>query len=524
MLLLKLDGGNVGNLEGEHCAQPQGSHAPLEIPSLRDSVVSGGLWSLAQVVVNKALALVSTFALMYLLAPMDYAVAGLALSIQSFVILLPAFTLGDALIARGEDIHRLLGTALRLCAAVSVVTACLLLLIGPFAAATFEQPSLVAACACIAIRPLLELALLGPHTRLRIRLAFRELSVIDGTCQGGATLAGITMAALNCGWASLILPQIVFTGVRAWMYSAKLGRPTGGPRWLPLEAPALFAAYSASGLGQYLHGGLLMLPPLLIGWFASTEQVGLFSMAFTLSASINVVVAVSIGLVLQPVFARMADDPNRQASAFLRSCGIIAAVSMPLCLCQAAVVGPLFRLLLPARWEHAESMAALLSIGQAFYFAVNPAMSLLKSQGRFKAFFLWQGIQLAVVGGAMAAAGALLSDTPAMAITAIASLYTLIWSPIGVWLCIRNQPKAVRRSLLLFWLPATAAALAVAPVWVGFVYLGGQGWWWDIARTTVIPTTTILLFPLLLKKLDLVTFNELRHVLSALRAQMRARR
>jgi PST family polysaccharide transporter len=491
---------------------------------LRDAALSGGVWSLAQIVANKGLSLVGTLALMYLLGPADYAVAGLALSLQAFLTFMPAFTLGDALLARVDDIDRLMGTALRICAVVSVATALMLVAAGPIASGVYEQRALGAACACIALRPLVELALLGPQTRLRVQLAFRELSIVDAACQAGATLAAIVMAAFGCGWVSLILPQIAFTGVRAGVYARSVGSPTTGLRWEPTELRALLTSYALSGFGQYVHGGLLMLPPLVIGWFGTNDEVGLFSMAFTLSASINVVVAVSIGLVLQPVFARMDGDEDRQASAFLRSCSTIAAVSMPLCLCQAAVVGPAIRVLLPGRWEGAETMAVLLSIGQAFYFAVNPAMSLLKAQGRFAAFLVWQGIQLAVVGAAMVAAAKAFPSGSAVAVTAVAALYTTLWSPIGVWLCIRRMPGAVARSVLLFARPAFAAAIAVFPGWLMLARFGGSGTAWDLTRLALLPILTLLMFPPLLRMTDRDTFNECAHVLHAIRARIRLNR
>lgn len=487
---------------------------------LRDAAVSGGMWSLAQVLVNKGLSFVGTIALMYLLAPADYAVAGLALSLQSFLTVMPAFTLGDVLLARAGEVNRLMGTALRICAAVTVATVVMLVTSGPLASSLYGQPSLTAACACVALRPVVELALLGPQTRLRFELAFRELAVVDAGCQVGAMSASILMAATGGGWASLILPQIGFTGLRAMLYRRVVGPSEPGPRWITSESRGLLAAYALSGFGQYVHGGLLMLPPLLIGWFADTESVGLFSMAFTLSASINVVVAVSIGLVLQPVFARMAGDANRQASAFLRSCATIAAVSMPLCLCQAAVVGPAIRVMLPWRWEGAEAMAVLLSIGQAFYFAVNPAMSLLKSQGRFTAFLVWQGAQFIVVGVAMVLAGWLLPGDPAIAIAAVAGLYTIVWSPIGIYVCIRGMRGAVSRSILLFVRPAIAASLAIVPTWFMLVRFGGDGADRDVLRLCLLPFVTILVFPPALRWLDRDTFNECLHVFHALRARI----
>ena len=503
--------------------EPSKNHL-LATGDLRDAAVSGGLWSLAQVLANKGLSLVGTFALMYLLGPVDYAVAGIALSIQSFLTFMPAFTLGDALLARASEVTRLLGTAIRVCAVVTLATSVMLVAAGPWAAIVYDQPALTAACACIALRPLVELALLGPQTRLRVQLAFRSLSVIDAGCQAGATVASILLAAAGGGWVSLILPQIAFTGLRAALYHRASGAAEHGSHWLTSESRGLLAAYALSGLGQYVHGGLLMLPPLVIGWFADTEQVGLFSMAFTLSASINVVVAVSIGLVLQPVFARMAGDSNRQASAFLRSCATIAAVSMPLCMCQAAIVGPAVRVMLPERWEGAEAMAVLLSLGQAFYFAVNPAMSLLKSQGRFTAFLAWQGAQLVVVGTAMVVAGHLASSDPATAITAIAGLYTLVWSPIGVWLCIRDLRGAWSRSVLLFLRPAFAAALAIGPAWFAFVGFGGTGSAWDIARIVALPLVAVLAFPPMLRVIDRDSFNECLHVIRAVRARVRRAR
>ena len=135
---------------------------------------------------------------------------------------------------------------------------------GPLAADLYDNRSLVLAFACVALRPLVDLALLGPQTRLRVRLAFKYLSVIDAVCQAGATALSVIMAATGLDWWSLLLPQVLFTAVRAAAYAKAAGPAPNGPRWVPREMRPIATAYAWSGLGQYVHGALLMLPPLVI--------------------------------------------------------------------------------------------------------------------------------------------------------------------------------------------------------------------------------------------------------------------
>ena len=476
---------------------------------------------MGQVIANKVFALGGTVALMYLLAPGDYAIAGIALSIQAFLTVLAPFTLGDVLISRPREAERLMGTAVRVCLAVSAITALLMLAAGPLAAREYGQSALVAACATAALRPAVELLLLSPQARLRLRLKFREMAVIDGSMQALATVAAIAMAWAGAGWVSLIVPQIVFTGLRAWLCHRAARPERGHPSWIPGEWKALARDYWLAGLGQYVHGGLLMAPPLVIGVFAPTDDVGLFSMAFTLSTAINVVVSVSMGQVLQPIFAQMGGEPARQRAAFIRACGTIAAVAMPLCLLQATVVGPAIRLLLPERWDGAATLAMLLSAGQAFYFAVNPVASLLKAQGRFATFVWWQAMQLVVVVGAMFVLGWRAGDDATTAITAVAGLYTVAWAPIGVWIGVRGEAGSAWRSVTIFARPLLATAVALGPAVVALRMLVEPGTASDIWHLAALPAGMVALYPLALRIIDPAAARECWHVVSVLRARLR---
>jgi O-antigen/teichoic acid export membrane protein len=467
--------------------------------------MSGGLWTGLQVVVNKLVSLVGTVVMMYLLDPSDFGVAMLATSVLAMASLLPAFTLSDVLIARPLEIERLMGAASRICLLVTLVTVVLFLCASPWIASGFEEHRLLEACIIVAARPFVEWMLLGPQTRLRARLAFKEIASVDALTQTLATIGGISMAWAGCGYVSLLVPQIVFTGVRAWLLSRISGRvPDAIAAREPntVSSSPLLRNYVLSGLGQYVHGGLLMATPLLIGNFDDETSVGLYTNAFNLSASINVVVAVSMGMVLQPIFAQMGTDRARQAAAFLRACRVIAAISMPVCMLQAVLAPAGFDLFLPARWSGAVGMTQVLCLGQMFYFPVNPAMGLLKAQGRFGAFFCWQTIQLVLAVASMVIVGKAVPDHAAILIVAVAAITPLLSSPVGVWLSVRGASTTRFGVAAVFVAPLIASSLCILPGLILCRSLVQPGTLLSVSELVLIPALALVTYPWLLRVLS----------------------
>ncbi len=471
----------------------------------------GGLWTGAQVVVNKVFALLGTLALMYLLVPEQFGVASVALSIQALLNALPAFTLSDVLLSDPKRCAVLLPRATRICAVVTAFTSAIIV-VGSYAAARhFAQPGLETAGWIMALRPIADLLLFGPQTLWRAHLGFRHMARIDAVSQVASTVMSVAMAYAGAGFASILLPPILFTAVRAAWYGTP-GKSVASEPADRSNAP-LWKPYFLSGLGQYVHGGLIMIPPILIAQFSDEVHAGWFSAAFSLSASTNSVVAVSIGLVLQPIFAQMSGDRKRQIRAFVRACSAIAAVAMPVCLLQAVLIGPSFRLALPERWGGAIQMAAVMSVGQAFYFAVNPAMGLLKAQGRFSAFFVWQSVQLAFVTAGMLAARAIPGKDPALAIVGVYGLYHLLASPVGVALCVRGAVGRVAAIREVFLRPGLSAIIAILPASIALELLppGAPG---DVARIVVVPIIALVTYPAILRRVAPATYGECMHMLA----------
>ena len=483
--------------------------------TLRASAVSGGLWMTGQIAVNKAVSLGGTLLIMQMLEPRQFGIATIATSVLGVVAILPPFTLTDVLLAKPDTLERLMGTANRICVVVTIVTVLALACAGPLAAALFHQPALTDACLLLALRPVAEWMVLAPQTRLRARLRFRSLASIDGGTQTMATLLGMGMAWVGCGYASLLLPQILFTGLRAWLYRWADGRQQPeGPSWTRTAVRPICVAYLLSGLGQYVHAGIFMLTPLLIGLFASETDVGFYSTATSLSTSIIVVVAVSIGSVLQPVFAQLSHDRDRQAAAFLRTTKVIAALAMPICLLQAALAPAVFRTMLPDKWAGATLMTQALCVGQMFYFPVNSTIGLLKAQGRFGELFLWQVVQTVLVGLAMLWIGTRWTASAGMGITLAAACWPLLSSPLGIWLAMRNRNVVSGGIRSVFAAPLIASLIAVLPASLATNTLIPAGAAADWVRLATMPVLVAIIYLIVLREVDRALHAELKDLIA----------
>ncbi len=125
---------------------------------------------------------------------------------------------------------------------------------------------------------------------------------------------------------------------------------------------------------QYIHTLIGNSPILLLGLLSTQLNPGLYIFSFYLAVQVVVVISYQLSVVLQPIFVKLAMDPVRQAIANLRVLRVVAVVAVPLSLLQAALAAPIFLRFFEAKWTGAIPVFALLSLGQAFYFAVAPTM------------------------------------------------------------------------------------------------------------------------------------------------------
>jgi hypothetical protein len=151
---------------------------------------------------------------------------------------------------------------------------------------------------------------------------------------------------------------------------------------------------------------------------------------------------------------------------------------------------PLFALLFEAEWTGSIAPLVALSFGQAFMFVSAPSIALLKAQGRFRVYFIWQVAQLAgsvalfacavTYGGEpslrLASSLGLPIDAEAGKALAISIASAISWAiscPIAVYLGGRPAKLRTRVVAGLFLQPWLIAAPIMALVAFAWIWMRG---------------------------------------------------
>ena len=421
--------------------------------SLSGSALRGSFWISAQWLLNKAFAAGAMLLIAYFLSPDDYGVATTALAIAAFVWIMHPLPMGDVLIAYPKHFDLLVPTARRLALGAGAISTLATLIAIPVALRvydTYPAAWLGGLLAALAISPLLAAVSVVPISNLRQKLEFRRIATLDGVLQLAATLLSVGLAAGGGRAAALVLPQILNQAARAVCY-VRIGSIRSARRFHRGVALLLMRTYFMGAGAQYIHSVVTRLEIVVLGYLAGVYQTGLFGFAFILAVQANIIIAAQLGFVLQPILGKLQRDPSRQIDGFLRTLRVLGAVCVPFALLQVVLAEPFFRLLLPLKWQPAVPVFQVLSLMQAFCFALGPSMACLKAQRRFRLLLVWQGVQLilslpaywfgAQQGGAFG--------------VAIAS--ATIWSlsvPMAVWLCTKVDGFGrLREAMTVFVLP-----------------------------------------------------------------------
>lgn len=243
--------------------------------------------------------------------------------------------------------------------------------------------------------------------------------------------------------------------------------------------------YMVSGLGQYVHNILLTLEIVVLGLVASEYEVGLFVLATTYAIQANCMIAGQFGSVLQPIFAHVQEDPERQIGGLLRATRLLNSIAVPLSLMQTAIAIPFFSLLFSEQWTGSIAIFAARSVAQAFVFVSAPAIALLTAQGRFRACFAWQLMQLVTATVGFAAAvlyggpialrlaaslGLPIEENSGRAV-ALSIASALVWAmccPLAGWLGGRPARLGLRSALGVFFEP-WMVSLPIAGALIGLL-------------------------------------------------------
>jgi O-antigen/teichoic acid export membrane protein len=424
--------------------------------SLTGATARGTAWMIAQSLAGKLVNTAGQIALTWLLMPEAWGLIGLTYTI--FVLADELRTLGvmQVLVHRQSRYHRWANAAFWMSACIGVVVALLMLAAAGPVAALYGEPALVGLIAALSLKlPIAALAIV-PEARLQIDLRFRFLATAGFAYAVGIVLLSVLFAWLGFGAYSFIWPQVIVhlgrTVVFWWVVAPPVRPRPQLKRWRYLIGDSMRIVWARIALHVSWQAGYFML-----GILHSPEIVGLYYVGVNFSQQTLRHVTSHLTLVLFPALSRLSNERERQVRAYLRACRLLALVTIPLCLLQAAVAKPLVEVFLAPKFHASTPVIQILSIAVAARVVTGPSLSMMQAQGRFGLLLLLNVAHAIVVLGAVAAA-AVVGGLVLVAVAAGACY--IIAAPIQSYLAVQPGGGRWRDVARIFAGPASVGALA----------------------------------------------------------------
>jgi hypothetical protein len=203
----------------------------------------------------------------------------------------------------------------------------------------------------------------------------------------------VLLAISGAGPFAVLAPPIAVAFARGVAYV--LAAPTNGLSWPSVEEVRTASRrFIKPAIAAYLGSVTFLADSLILGTIVTARAMGLYAFSFNLAVQTTLVIAVAVASTVQPIFAAMGSDRQRQAEGLLRTVRLVSVIAVPAAAIQAAFCELGFSAIWGDKWNAAVPVFMVLSIGQALVFATTPSIFLLKAQGRFGTYLSLAAIQL----------------------------------------------------------------------------------------------------------------------------------
>jgi O-antigen/teichoic acid export membrane protein len=466
--------------------------------NLGQKAASGFFWLILQTILQKILSACGVFVLAWLLVPADFGIVGLAVTISTFIYLVNPAWGKEVLTQRHEAFETWANPAFWLTTSAGLIVGGIHIAAGPLGAMVYGDSRLTGLVWVLGCAPVFNGAIHVAQARLRIDMRFRVSSQVMLAAAAATLGLSIFMARLGFGPYSIVVPRVIVPAVQAvWLW--RLARPP--IRWhLDLgKWKSLLTDMGMLALGNVFLTIIAQGDYATLGLFQSASIVGVYYFAFNLSMQTTYLFALQLWEVLMPVLAKLKDQRQYQTHAFLRAARLLAIITVPCTLLQAALAEPLIRLFFNAKWIPSIPVLQALSVGMTFYAIGAPANGLLAAQGRFRSmmwFNLWSALGFLgmVVPSAWWCKLHPGLGEPATVTGVVVAVFYGLSGIANIRLAIRNDARGWRDVWKVYAGPIGAAVATLGPVTILTYWLTEGSLHADWIRLAVIPVASGLLY------------------------------
>jgi PST family polysaccharide transporter len=332
-----------------------------------------------------------------LLTPRDFGIVGMATTLTAIATVVRDFGMPMATVQRAGlqdlDVSALFWLGLKLNVALTVA----LMLLGPAAAAFYDQPAVTEVVVFVALAGLLA-GVGAQHEALLIRqMRFVSLRAIDLTALVTGMVVGVVLAASGAGYRALVAQTVVTAGVRTMaLWRACRWRPTRG---MTTDRDRLS---SLASFGWYHTGAKLLrhlsqnADQITVGYLFGARQLGFYDSAYRWSLSVSQQIFTPLQSVAVSGLSRLQHDAQAFRAAARSGLLPVFSAIFPLLALLAFQARPVILILLGPQWEPSIPLFRILciaAIGNVLAKAVN---WLFLAEGRTKQQMRWGFVTLPV--------------------------------------------------------------------------------------------------------------------------------
>ena len=332
--------------------------------TIRIKTVRSGIAVMAVSLGVQLLKVVSMVVLARLLEPDDFGLVSLAAVLIGATELFSGMGMGSAVIASKEESSKAAYHGVRITVVTGIVFMFLAIAVAPIVAQWFGNTQLRAVIQWMSVLILFQTLSIVPNAVLMKEMMFGRLVIPRTLSPLSNVVVAIAMAYGGYGFWSLVAGQIV--GGVVGLASSLAVCPSVGwlkpQKWdisLTKELSRFGLTNMGTGIVQYVYN---QGDYVVVGKVLGMTPLGFYTQAYNLAnLPVNTISRVA-NTVLFPAYARIRDDANRLAGAFLESFRMVSVLSVPMAVGLLILAPDLVIFLIGEKWRNSIPILQAFSI------------------------------------------------------------------------------------------------------------------------------------------------------------------
>jgi len=355
--------------------------------SLKEKTAKGLFWGGLSNGIQQLLNLVFGIFLARLLTPADYGMVGMLTIFSLIAGSIQESGFISALINKKDIKHEDYNAVFWFSTLTSICLYTILFFCAPLIARFFHQPELTALARysfigfVIASTGVVHNAYMYKHLMVKQRAIATIIALtISGTI-------GVTLAFHNFSYWGIITQNISYLliiTICSWYFSS--WRPVFKINFNPLKGMIPFSCKMlATNIFNHLNNNIFSI---ILGKYYSEKEVGFYNQANKWNMMGYSFVSGMINNIAQPIFAKVADDNERQLRVFRKMIRFTAFISFPTMFGLSFVAPELIVITITSKWIESSNILQLLCINGAFIPIVGLCTYLIISKGKSD-IYMW---------------------------------------------------------------------------------------------------------------------------------------